>query len=106
MQLTSSHLESCVKVRTSAGVGTCFFRRVGPKGAFVSATHLFAGVRLGELVHFRRSDDWLAVTVSELNSHPHGDDVCAFTTDEVRWRANEAETRAPGLLPGDPVRFL
>ncbi|USI73922.1 serine protease [Sphingomonas morindae] len=106
MRLTSGHLGTCVQVRTAAGVGTCFFRKSGPHGGFLSAAHVFKGVQQNELIYFRETKDWSPFTVKEIVRHPDGHDVCAFTLENLIWAAEDSDLRPVGMFPGDPVRFL
>jgi hypothetical protein len=106
MKLMSGHIGTCVRVRTSAGVGTCFFRRVGAIGRFLSAAHVFRGVQAGETIFFRRNEEWEPYVVREIASHPDGHDVCAFTLENLVWEAEDDPQTIVGLWPGEPVRFL
>jgi len=106
MHLTSAHVETCLCVKTSAGVGTCFFKNSKGRGGFLSAAHIFAGVVAGDYIYFREASDWLQFAVREIVRHPDGHDVCAFTIENMKWKALESDTTPVALWPGDPVRFL
>jgi hypothetical protein len=106
MRLNSSHIGTCVQVRTAAGIGTCFFRKSGLHGAFLSAAHVFKNVQAGENVYFREAETWAPFVIKEISTNADGHDVCAFTLENFFWETEDADLRAIGLFPGDPVRFL
>jgi hypothetical protein len=106
VQLKADHLGNCMQVRTSAGIGTCFYRKVFKRGGFLSAAHVFRNVQAGETVYFHKPGEWVPHTIKEIVHQPDGHDVCAFTVEDLVFDTPDANLRLASLWPGDGVRFL
>ena len=106
--LTSNDVEFVFHVRTAAGPGSAFLHQDELGFYFVSAGHLFMGVKPGENIQFHRADDnWLEFEVIEIIFHPNAADVCCFTLAlDIDFKGNKPYKLEPKSFIGDEVKFV
>jgi hypothetical protein len=103
--LGTLQMEFTYRIKTQAGVGTCFL--YGKKEGFfyVTAAHLVKGVAVGENVLFDHKSGWIPRTIEAIFVHPVGQDLAVIITNqEVGGEPNFDATF--GVMPGQPVKFL
>ena len=106
--LNNQDVEVAFHIKTWKGPGTSFVHQDERGFFFVSAGHLFEGVKPSEKVHLHRADQtWMEFEVLDLVHHPGGADVCCFALNisvdmPDRWKP-DAE---PAAFPGDEFKFV
>lgn len=80
MDISTEQFGRVFRIRTSAGVASCFLFHTDKGSLFISAQHCLKGSRPGDKIFFQRNGKWIKTEITNIAFDGNRNDSCAFTT--------------------------